>query len=104
MKSILDFPHPLEFEWDGHNLNKIRLRHNITPKEAEQPFLSDFTIFFDGKHSTAEKRYQIIGSNNSGQILFIVFTLRNNKVRIISARSANKKERTYYAKEIEKNS
>jgi len=95
---IIDLPQPLEFEWDKHNSNKIRLRHNITPIEAEQAFFDDYSIFFDSKHSTAEKRYQLIGKSNTGKVLFIVFTPRNNKIRIISARSASKKERNNYDK------
>lgn len=91
-------PDPLEFEWDEHNRNKVRLRHNITHTEAEQPFLNDYSIFYDDKHSLAEKRYQIVGKTNKGQTLFIVFTLRKNKIRIISARSASKKERNNYGK------
>lgn len=95
---IIDLPQPLEFEWDKHNSNKIRLRHSITPTETEQAFFDDYSIFFDSKHSTSENRYQLIGKNNTGKVLFIVFTLRNNKIRIISARSANKKERNNYGK------
>ncbi len=93
-------PEPLEFEWDEANKIKIRLRHNITTIEAEQAFFSNYSIFSDDKHSAREKRYQIVGPNNAGQILFIVFTLRNNKIRIISARLASKKERNSYGKKI----
>ncbi|MCL5666425.1 MAG: BrnT family toxin [Patescibacteria group bacterium] len=98
MQNIIDLPEPLQFEWDEHNSNKVRLRHNIMPVEAEQPFLSDYAVLFDDRHSIGEKRYQLVGPNNKGQILFIVFTIRNNKVRIISARSANRKERSNYGK------
>ncbi|OGE77853.1 MAG: hypothetical protein A2751_02300 [Candidatus Doudnabacteria bacterium RIFCSPHIGHO2_01_FULL_46_14] len=94
----IEFSEPIEFEWDEHNRAKLRLRHNISSEEAEQLFINDHSVFFDVKHSIAERRYQLLGSSNSGRILFIVFTIRKNKIRIISARSAGKKERSNYEK------
>ncbi len=94
----LEIPEPIEFEWDKNNQTKIRLKHGITPEEAEQSLFNRRSIIFDTRHSKAEKRYQLLGMSNDGRILFIVFTIRNFKIRIISARSANKKERIDYDK------
>lgn len=96
----LPFPKPITFEWDNFNTTKIRLKHGITPEEAEQPFFNDILIQFDPAHSSAEKRYQLLGKDNAGKILFIVFTIREDKVRIISARRADKKERAIYEQKI----
>jgi len=93
-------PDPLEFEWDSGNKNKIRLRHNINPAETEQTFKNQHIIKFDANHSHIEQRYQLIGMNDSWTILFVVFTIRNNKIRVISARMASRKERQHYVKEI----
>lgn len=91
-------PEPIEFEWDQYNRTKVRLRHNTAPREAEQPFFNDHLIIFDEEHSTEERRYQILGITDKGRMLFVVFTIRGRKIRIISARSASKKERTEYGK------
>ncbi len=91
-------PEPIEFAWDQHNSTKIRLRHHIVPTEAEQPFFHKPAIVFDQTHSASERRYQLLGATNDGRVLFVVFTLRGKKVRIISARRANKKERSHYGK------
>lgn len=91
-----ELPRPIEFEWDRHNLTKVRLRHDISSEEAEQPFFNDHLTIFDEKHSVAEQRYRLLGATNGGRILFIVFTIRGKKIRIISARSASKKERSNY--------
>lgn len=96
-------PKPVEFEWDQHNSTKVRLRHGIAPREAEQPFFHKYTIVFDQTHSSRERRYQLLGAANDGRILFIVFTVRGRKVRIISARRASRKERIHYGKKIEEN-
>ncbi|MBI4049503.1 MAG: BrnT family toxin [Candidatus Doudnabacteria bacterium] len=52
---------------------------------------------------TAELRYTLLGITGLDQILFIVFTIRNNIIRIISARKADKKERQIYEEEAKKN-
>jgi uncharacterized DUF497 family protein len=92
----LEWPEPIIFEWDKFNTAKIRLKHGLTQEQAEQPFFNDFWIQFDSTHSSGEKRYQLVGKSNTDKVLFIVFTVRKDKIRIISARSADKKERTAY--------
>ncbi|OGE80733.1 MAG: hypothetical protein A3H72_02075 [Candidatus Doudnabacteria bacterium RIFCSPLOWO2_02_FULL_48_8] len=87
---------PIDFEWDQYNQTKIRFKHGVTPKEAEEPFFNEKIVNFDESHSKTEQRYKLLGSTNAGRILLVVFTIRNNKIRIISARSANKKERNYH--------
>lgn len=94
--NILEIVEPIEFEWDKHNTTKIRLKHNITTEEAEQPFFNYNLISSDIKHSNVETRYQLLGISDVNRILFIVFTIRGNKIRIISARVASKKERSKY--------
>lgn len=90
---------PVEFEWDKGNRNKNLIKHNVTNKEAEEPFDNE-PIFIkeDVKHSGVEKRYQALGQTDSNRLLFLSFTLRNNKVRIISARDMSKQERRIYEK------
>lgn len=95
-----ELPEPITFEWDEYNKTKIRLKHNTTPEDAEQTFFNERIIIFDQKHSAIEQRYQLLGMNNSNRVLFIVFTIRNNKIRVISARSASKKERSMYDQKI----
>jgi uncharacterized DUF497 family protein len=100
-----DLPQPIDFEWDAYNSTKVRLRHNIDTREAEQSFFQQSIIIFDHKHSSAEQRYQLVGITDNGRVLFIVFTLRGVRIRILSARLANKKERNYYyAQKTEKDS
>jgi uncharacterized protein len=55
----------------------------------------------DIKHSEKENRYYALGKNDINRFLFIVFTVRENKIRIISARDMNKKEKKVY-KDYEK--
>lgn len=100
----LQLPEPIEFEWDEGNENKIFARHGIGRTEAEQPFFNPHLLRPDEKHSTREKRYSLLGITDTGKVLFLTFTVRKDQIRIISARSADKRERTVYGQKIEKNS
>lgn len=87
------------FEWDKGNVDKSYQKHGITPNEAEEVFSDEDILFLeDIKHSQQEKRFEAIGKIVKGSILFLAFTVRGNKIRIISARVANKKERRQYEK------
>lgn len=100
MKIIVDLPEPLEFEWDEANKNKIVAKHKLTAAECEEAFANEY-IFSqpDILHSKKEERYILISKTNKQKHLFIVYTLRKNKIRVISARSMHKKEQLFYEKE-----
>lgn len=96
---MVDKRNVTEFEWDSGNLDKSYQKHDINPSEAEEVFLdTDLKVESDVKHSQKEKRFIAIGKTFQQRLLFVVFTLRGKKIRIISARIANKKERAAFAK------
>ena len=87
------------FEWDEGNLDKSYEKHKISPKEAEEIFVSEeLKVLPDYKHSQDEKRHIALGKTQEGKKLFVVFTIRGNKIRIISARRMHKKEVLKYEK------
>lgn len=92
-------PKVLEFEWDKGNLDKSWKKHGIAAEEAESVFLDDGAVVLpDERHSLVEKRFVVIGESNATRYLFIPFTLRKNKVRIITVRRMHKKEVEKYEK------
>lgn len=92
-------PKPAEFEWDSHNQEKNWLKHHVDYRECEQVFANTpQSIYEDRIHSTVESRHIILGFTDKNRYLFITFTIRGQKVRIISARDQNKKERSLYEK------
>ena len=98
---MVDLSKITEFEWDYGNIDKSFKKHGITPNEAEEVFLDeDILLLKDIKHSQQEGRFKAIGKIARGSILFLAFTVRRNKIRIISARDANKKERRLYEHKI----
>ncbi|MEK7169039.1 MAG: BrnT family toxin [Patescibacteria group bacterium] len=89
----------IDFEWDKWNLDKNYLKHGVTPKEAEEAFVSEESYYFsDIKHSVEEERFILLGKTLEKKNLFIAFTLRGKKVRIISARRMHREEVEKYAK------
>lgn len=87
------------FIWDKGNKDKNLIKHNVTNTEAEEAFFDrDKVVSVDKIHSSKEDRFILIGETKKGRLLFITFTVRENKVRVISARDINRKERRLYEK------
>lgn len=85
------------FEWDKHNADKIWNKHHVTLSECEQIFFNlPIIIADDEKHSKKEKRYYALGHTDINRLLFIAFTIRKDRIRIISARNMSRKERKVY--------
>ena len=85
------------FEWDEGNSLKNQVKHKVSKVECEQVFFNEPLIVHDDlKHSQNEKRWFLLGNTDLQRLLFIVFTIRNNLIRVISARDMNKKERKIY--------
>jgi len=86
------------FDWDDGNSRKILEKHDVTQAEAEQVFAGEPLIADDIKHSQEEARFQALGETIEGRTLHVTFMLRydGRKIRIISARDMNRKERAVY--------
>ncbi|EKE13872.1 MAG: hypothetical protein ACD_12C00773G0001 [uncultured bacterium] len=96
---MMDLNKYTEFEWDKGNIDKSFKKHKISPNEAEEIFLDEnLKILKDIRHSQKEERFIALGITKSSKKLFIVYTVRRGKIRIISSRPMNKKQRTYYEK------
>jgi uncharacterized DUF497 family protein len=85
------------FDWDEGNTSKNWLKHKVTPSECEQIFFNQpLVVQADLNHSKKETRYFALGQTDLKRTLFIAFTVRNNRIRIISARDMSRKEREVY--------
>ena len=82
------------FEWDERNINKNWLKHKVSPAECEQIFFNKPLVIQDDlKHSEAEKRFYALGRTDSKRNIFIAFTVRKKRIRVITARDMSRKER-----------
>jgi hypothetical protein len=88
------------FDWDEGNTSKNWLNHKVTPTECEQVFFNQpLVVEGDLKHSKKENRYYALGQTDQKRTLFVAFTVRNNLIRVISARDMSRKERRVYNNE-----
>ncbi len=88
----------MRFEWD-ENKNQLNIKkHGISFNLAMRVFLDDKRIErVDLLHSTIfEERTIVIGRVQNLLVLFVVVTTREGKIRLISARRAEKKEEAEY--------
>lgn len=100
MQDTIDFSAVLGFDWDDGNLKKNEIKHGVTARECEEAFLNQPILRRDETHSQIEDRYIAFGETNRARKLFIVFTVREGHIRIISSRDQDRKERFWYEQTI----
>jgi uncharacterized DUF497 family protein len=85
------------FDWDAGNRDKNWQKHRVSIGECEEVFFNLPLFLQDSPgRSQIEPRFLALGQTNAGRLLFIVFTVRQNKIRVISARDMSQKERYLY--------
>ncbi|HUO03765.1 MAG TPA: BrnT family toxin [Candidatus Binataceae bacterium] len=85
------------FQWDAGNAAKIWDKHRVAPAECEEVFFnSPLVVAGDEKHSADEERFYALGQTDAGRMLFVVFTIRDRLLRVISARDMSRGERRIY--------
>ena len=87
----------LEFEWDPRKAEANSTKHGVTFTEAGTVFGDPLaTTFRDPDHEEGESRWITLGLSLAGRLLFVAHADRGEKIRIISARKASRRERTLY--------
>jgi uncharacterized DUF497 family protein len=85
------------FDWDEGNLLKNWEKHRVSAAECEEVFFNRPLVAApDPGHASAEPRFFVLGQSDAGRKLFLVFTTRENLIRVISARDMTKRERARY--------
>ena len=85
------------FDWDEGNLLKNWEKHAVSGSECEQVFFNRPLVAEpDAKHSGREQRFYVLGQTDSGRRLYLVFTVRDHLIRVISSRELSRKERRVY--------
>ena len=85
----------MEFEWDEEKAALNLEKHGISFETAARVFDDpEYLEIYDLTHSNDEDRYIVIGKVDD--VLFVVYTEREERIRLISARVANVVERNQY--------
>ena len=86
-----------DFEWDDAKAASNFSKHGVTFGEAATVFSDPMSVSFpDPDHSLDEDRYLTIGVSASGRTVIVSHTDRENRIRIISARTATHREKQGY--------
>ena len=87
----------MTYEWDPAKAAANLKKHGVSFEEAASIFLDALALtFWDPDHSEEEEREITIGRSAEQRILFVAHTAREDRIRIISARKATRKERKNY--------
>lgn len=93
------------FQWDEGNRDKNERDHGVSWVESEQVFFAEpLVAAMDSQHSQAETRYYVLGRTRDGRLLFVACTVREQSIRVISARPMSRRERRIYAQAEKENS
>lgn len=98
---MIDWNSVLGFDWDAGNARKSADKHGVTQLEAEQVFFSEpLLVVEDRRHSEREPRWHALGQTFQQRLLHVTFTLRQEgtRIRVISARPMNRREKAHYVK------
>jgi len=91
------------FDWDAGNAKKNWEAHGVTSSESEQVFLNKPLVAVpDEQHSRNEPRFHALGRTNARRLLALVFAIRGDLVRVISARDMSRRERRVYERSQER--
>jgi uncharacterized DUF497 family protein len=88
--------HNITFEWDSEKAANNLRKHDITFELACEAFFDPFVLYLDDEVVEGELRETIIGLTSRWQLLYVVYIMRNDLIRIISARLVTKIEREAY--------
>jgi hypothetical protein len=87
----------LSFEWDDQKSQSNASKHGVSFEEAMTVFSDPLaSTIYDPDHSDDEDRYISLGMSSEGRLLVVSYTDREDRIRIISARAANRRERKQY--------
>jgi uncharacterized DUF497 family protein len=87
-----------EITWDSVKVKLNSLKHGVLFSDLEPVFYDPNAISFEDKESRGEARYIVIGLDSLSRLSVVVYSYRDNIIRVISARKASKSEQKVYEK------
>jgi uncharacterized DUF497 family protein len=86
----------LTFEWDEDKRRTNLRKHAVEFADAVSAFEDDHAITLRDEDSEGEERFVTLATDAFGRVLVVVYTWREEKIRLISARKATRRERKQY--------
>jgi hypothetical protein len=90
----------MQFEWDPRKAAANFAKHGVCFDEASTVFGDPLAGTIDDPvHSDEERRFITIGRSAQDRVIVVIHTDREDKIRIISARPATRREKRTYGYE-----
>lgn len=87
----------MNIEYDLAKAESNFQKHGVSFEEAATALIDDHALVMEDVDSKDENRWVLVGLSKEARLLTIIYTVRGEFVRIISARKATRKEAGYYA-------
>ena len=87
----------MNIEYDSAKARSNLSKHGISFEEAATALFDENALAMEDIDSTEENRWLLIGMSDKARLLTVIYTLRAESIRIISARKATRKEVNNYA-------
>ena len=88
--------HNIAFEWDRQKAATNLRKHKVTFELACESFFDPFICYLDDEIVGSELRERVVGLTTTWLLLYIVYVLRDDIIRIVSARLVTNAEREIY--------
>ncbi|HEX9669048.1 MAG TPA: BrnT family toxin [Thermoanaerobaculia bacterium] len=89
----------IDFVWDFRKAAANLQRHGVSLETACEIFFDPFVRFLRSEVVEGEPRETIVGLTAGWKLLVVIFTPREDSIRLISARYASRQERSHYEDE-----
>jgi uncharacterized DUF497 family protein len=86
----------MSIEFDKRKAASNLKKHGVSFDEAATALLDPMALVREDEDMQDEVRFLLVGMSNSGHLLTVCYALRNEMIRLISARQATKNERRQY--------
>lgn len=90
----------MDIRWDPAKATANRKKHGVRFSDAESVLFDPLSLSMEDTTSESEQRFVSIGFDSGGRVVVVVYTHRDDEIRLISARLANRNEIRSYEKRI----
>ena len=96
LMKVIYTPQGIPFEWESSKAAVNQQKHRVAFEVACEVFFDPFLQRDEDEFVDGELRERVVGMTENWQLLYVVYTLRNDTIRLISARPATRQERKMY--------
>lgn len=89
----------MEFEWDDEKARSNLQGHGVDFRDAAQIFAGPTVEYFDDREDYGEDRFKAYGLHD-GTVYVVIYTVREDRIRVISAWKATRREREEYYQSV----